>query len=315
MSTRSETQLIKLIKRLADDGDSPNLIAGIGDDAAVLHAPRAAHELLATTDQVVENKHFVLGQHPPEALGHKLLARGLSDIAAMGGVPNWFLLSLAIPSRINDTWIKSFVEGLLVARENFGVPSLPLAGGDVSGADSFLAHIVAVGAVPAGQALLRSGASVGDILYVSGELGGSALGLERLPSSPLTDPAVANHLWPTPRLALGTFLREGGASAALDISDGLSTDLHRMAAASGVAMHVDLEALPRFAEATESQVLHSGEEYELLFTAPTSVVIPDHFDGVRLTRIGEAVSGRGVSLLRAGRTERLEPGGYEHLND
>jgi thiamine-monophosphate kinase len=315
MSTRSETELIELIKRLADDGDSPNLITGIGDDAAVLHAPPAGHELLATTDQVVENKHFVLSQHPPEALGHKLLARGLSDIAAMGGVPNWFLLSLAIPSRINNPWIRSFVEGLLAAREKFGVPSLPLAGGDVSGADSFLAHIAAVGAVPTGQALLRSKASVGDILYVSGELGGSALGLERLSLSPVTDPAVSNHLWPTPRLALGTFLREGGASAALDISDGLSTDLHRMASASGVAMHVDLEALPRFAEATESQVLHGGEEYELLFTAPATVVFHDQYDGVRLTRIGEAVSGRGVSLLRAGQTERLDSGGYEHLND
>lgn len=312
MAQRSETELIRLIERLAGPQEGGSLRVGIGDDAAVLASPGAGQELLATTDQIVENKHFIYEQHPPDALGHKLLVRGLSDIAAMGGEPLWFLLSLAVPSRLNGSWIEKFVEGLLAAREKSGAPQIVLAGGDVSGAELFLAHITVVGAVPAGQALLRSGCRVGDSLYVSGRLGGSALGLERLAQG-ASDDATTRHLWPTPRLALGRCLRELGVRAALDISDGLSTDVNHLAEASAVGIRVNFEDLPRFPEATDSQVLHGGEEYELLFSAPASIEIPPSFEGVSLTQIGTATSGAGVTLVRGGLEALLAPGGYEHL--
>ena len=309
---RSETELIRLIERLAGAQSSAGLRVGIGDDAAVLAYPGAGQELLATTDQLVENKHFVYGQHPPDALGHKLLVRGLSDIAAMGGEPSWFLLSLALPSRLNGSWIEKFLEGLLAAREKSGAPRIILAGGDVSGSELFLAHVTVVGTVPAGQALLRSGCRAGDALFVSGLLGGSSLGLERLAQGAL-DAATTRHLWPTARLALGRRLRELGVRAALDISDGLSTDLNRLAEAGSVRMRINFEDLPRFSEATDIQVLHGGEECELLFSAPASVKVPPSFDGVPLTRIGTATSGNGVVLVLEGLDTVLAPGGFEHL--
>ncbi len=314
MPKRSETELIRLIERLAGTQESVRLRVGIGDDAAVLASPEAKQELLATTDQIVENKHFIYEQHPPDALGHKLLARGLSDIAAMGGEPIWFLLSLAVPSRVNGGWIEKFLQGLLAAREKNGAPRIALAGGDVSGSELFLAHVTVVGAIPAGQALLRSGCRAGDNLFVSGRLGGSALGLERLARGELDD-AAARHLWPTARLALGRKLRDLGVRAALDISDGLSTDMSRLAEASSVGIQINFEDLPRFPGATDSQVLHGGEEYELLFSAPASINIPPRLEGVPLTQIGTAVNGEGVTLVRGGLQSALAPGGYEHLVD
>lgn len=311
---RSETELIRLIERLAGAASGAALRVGIGDDAAVLAPPAPDQELLATTDQLVENKHFVYGQHPPGALGHKLLVRGLSDIAAMGGEPSWFLLSLALPNRLNDGWIEKFLEGLLAAREKNGAAQIALAGGDVSGSDLFLAHITVVGTVPTGQALLRSGCRTGDAVYVSGRLGGSALGLERLALG-ADDDSVTRHLWPTARLALGCRLRELGVRAAMDISDGLSTDLNHLAQASSVRIQIDFDALPRFPEAADSQVLHGGEEYELLFTAPAPVEIPRSFGGVPLTRIGRVTSGSGTALVRDGLEALLQPGGFEHLVD
>lgn len=312
MPMRSETELIRLIERLAGTQDSTGLRVGIGDDAAVLASPGAGLELLATTDQIVENKHFIFGQHDPDALGHKLLVRGLSDVAAMGGDPSWFLLSLALPNRLNDGWIEEFLQGLLAAREKNGAAQIVLAGGDVSGADSFLAHVTVVGTIPAGQALLRSACNAGDAVYVSGRLGGSALGLERLVQG-VHDESTTRHLWPAARLALGRRLRELGVRAALDISDGLSTDLHRLAQSSSVRVQLDFDTLPRFPEATDSQVLHGGEEYELLFSAPACVKIPQSFGGIPLTRIGAVVNGSGVALLSEGREVALEPGGFEHL--
>jgi thiamine-monophosphate kinase len=312
MATRSETELIRLIERLAGSPGSPNLRVGIGDDAAVLQGPEAGWEQLATTDQIVEKKHFLCDLHPPGALGHKLLVRGLSDIAAMGGTPTWFLLSLALPDRLNNSWVEKFLRGLLGAREKTEAAGIMLAGGDVSGADLFSAQVTVIGAVPEGQALLRSRCRPGDDVYVSGSLGGSSLGLERLAQG-ASDEATTRHLWPAARLELGTFLREQGVLAALDISDGLSTDLNRLAQASAVGFRVDFEALPRFPRATDSQVLHGGEEYELLFSAPSFAAIPPSFQGIPLSRIGEATSGQSVVMARDGREEPFPPGGFEHL--
>ena len=318
--TLAELDLIRLIRDQADQLGRACARVSIGDDAAVLRPPAAGFELLATTDQLVEGTHFIPDVHPPHALGRKTLARGLSDIAAMGGEPLWFLLSLVIPRRTDasgrcgDAWIKQYLSGLFSSTKAFGLSDFPLVGGDVASGGEFHAHVTVVGEAPAGKALLRSGARPGDRLYVSGSLGGSALGLERLVSGAhgADDPSILRHLEPTPRLALGRFLREAGVSSAIDISDGLSTDLAHLAEASGVAAHVDPSAVPRFPDSSLDQALHGGEEYELLFTAPPDATLPAAHEGVPLRRIGSIEAGEGLFLRENGRTRPLAAGGYEH---
>ncbi|MBI3693631.1 MAG: thiamine-monophosphate kinase, partial [Acidobacteria bacterium] len=175
---------------------------GIGDDAAVLPRLQGRQELLITTDLLVEGSHFERQRHPAAALGHKVLARGLSDIAAMGGVPSYALLSLCLPGWAHQEWQKHFLAGLFRLAERH---SVTLVGGDLAAGERFVADIVVLGRARRGRTLERGKAQVGDIVYVSGQLGGSALGLERLRSarSRTHDKAVARHLYPVPRLALG----------------------------------------------------------------------------------------------------------------
>jgi thiamine-monophosphate kinase len=246
--------------------------------------------------------HFRHQTHPPEALGHKALARGLSDIAAMGGVPRFCLLSLAAGRRADRPWIDRFYDGLLrLAR----ISGAPLAGGDLARAAKTACDIVVCGAVPRGGALRRDGARAGDAIYVSGRLGGSALGLERR-----TGKAWARHLRPQPRLALGVFLRERiGASAAMDLSDGISLDLHRMALDSG--LEAAIEAPPRFPGASLEQALHGGEDYELLFTVRPRVKVPARFGSIPLTRIGVMRRGQAGAVYLSGKP--LAALGYDHF--
>src|SRR5690606_16645661 len=206
----------------------------------------------------------------------KLLARGLSDLAAMGAEPVWLLLSLGLPEWVGGPWLEQFFEEMFQSIEAFNPGGeLRLAGGDLSGAERFTAHITACGEAPAGRALTRSGARSGDRIYVSGRLGGSAAGLEKILAGEVdeADPATNRHLRPTPRLALGLALREAGATAAIDLSDGLSSDLNRLAAASGVQAVAERDRVPVFPGASARQALHGGEEYELLFTAPPGAEI------------------------------------------
>src|SRR5262249_27881546 len=209
-------------------------------------------------DMVVERDHVRRDTHRADEAGWKALARGLSDIAAMGGEPRFSLLSLAITDEVDTRWLDGFYRGLLKLAAQEGAP---LIGGDVAKTGRLMADIVVCGAVPRGRALRRGGARSGDAIYVSGELGGSALGL-----AVQRGRAWARHKRPEPRLALGRFLREEfGATAAMDLSDGLSLDLHRMCAASG--LHAEITAPPVFPGATLDEALHGGEDYELLFTA------------------------------------------------
>jgi thiamine-monophosphate kinase len=258
--------------------------------------------LLFTTDLLVEDVHFHHSTHPPEALGHKALARGLSDIAAMGGVPRFCLLSLAAGRRANRRWIDRFYDGLLrLAR----ISSTPLAGGDLARAEKTACDIVVCGSVPRGGALRRDGARAGDAIYVSGRLGGSALGLESK-----TGKAWLRHLRPQPRLPLGVFLRERiGATAAMDLSDGISLDLHRLALASGLEAAIDPP--PRFPGANPWQALHGGEDYELLFTAPPRIEVPVRFGNLPLTRIGCMRHGQPGAVYLAGKP--LPALGYDHF--
>jgi thiamine-monophosphate kinase len=297
-----EEEILASIRRRTRLPKGRGLVLGIGDDCAI-YRPRGAHEdLLFTTDMMVEDVHFHHQTHPPEALGHKALARGLSDIAAMGGVPRFCLLSLALGARVDRSWIDRFYEGLSRLASTSGTP---LAGGDLARAAKTACDIVVCGAVPRGGALRRDGARAGDAIYVSGRLGGSALGLEEKAGK-----AWARHLRPQPRLALGVFLRERvGASAAMDLSDGISLDLHRMALASG--LQADTEPPPRFPGASLEQALHGGEDYELLFTARPRVAVPARFGSIPLTRIGVMRRGPPGTVYLSGKP--LAPLGYDHF--
>jgi len=317
---------------------------GIGDDCAILRPP-PGHELLVTTDFSLEGRHFRRDTHPPSAIGHRALARGLSDLAAMGAKPLAAFLSLAVPrSLAADTrFLDSFLDGLLTLAAAHNVP---LAGGDTSESptDHLLADIVLLGSAPAGHAIRRSGARPGDLLYVTGALGGAATELaalldyaKNLSSRPKAAPFAAEaerpaapaaghpHLFPQPRLAVGqTLLRRRLATACIDLSDGLSTDLNHLCAASNVAAELDAALLPAhpltrsLTDAAQiTAILHGGEDYELLFTAPAATKVPRSIAGVPITQIGRILkpqkSRPRMTILSGSERFELQPQGWEHL--
>ena len=309
----SEEEIVGEILRQASQVPQPGVSVGIGDDAAVVAALPRGERLLLSADQVIEGTHFIPDLHPPRALGHKCLARGLSDIAAMGGAPLYFLLSLCLPAWVHRDWLRSYLAGLLKLGKRCRVP---LVGGDVAGGGQFAAAVTVVGAVGARRLLRRSGAKPGHIIFVSGQLGGSALGLERLSTREfaVSDAAIRRHLYPRPRVELGRLLRNTlGATAAMDLSDGLSTDLGRLVKASEVGAEIDENAVPRFRGASAAQALHGGEDYELLFTVPAKKKVPRSFRHIRLTRVGRIRSEPGVVLLSRDGPRALSPEGFVHF--
>jgi thiamine-monophosphate kinase len=315
----TEKALIARIRRQAARGGG--IVAGIGDDAAVLRLP-AGHQALVTTDFSLEGIHFRREWHPAESVGHRSLARGLSDIAAMGGHPIAAFLSLALPRNLPQNWVEGFLRGLLRLAGRFGVK---LAGGDTAESPAgILADIAVLGSVPKGKAILRSGARPGDRIYVTGELGASAAALRRMSGEPKPRLDVRDfprHFFPEPRLEPGRILQERGlASAMIDISDGLSTDLGHLCAESGVGAEVQEETIPvasvgRPARAVDlGTALHGGEDYELLFTVPPRKRVPARIAGVTLTAIGHIKGGRQVLVRnRQGVGYELLPQGWEHF--
>lgn len=318
-----ELALIEAIRRQADGiPRSSSLRLGIGDDCAILR-PRPGYEICVTTDFTLEGVHFRRDWHRPESVGHRCLARGLSDLAAMGARPVAVFLSIALPPRLPSGWLDRFLRGFLdlAARHR-----TPLAGGDTaaSASGTIAADIIAVGEVPAGSALLRSGARPGDALYVTGCLGGAAAELDQLSRNPRRfrnlSPESPDHphLFPEPRLASGRRLR-GLAHAAIDLSDGLSTDLTHLCQESRVAAVLEEGQLPIHPLARENPdalqlALHGGEDYELLFTAGPQHRIPHSITGVPIHRIGtirklqsrhplivlNTAKGRGIPITAAG---------------
>ena len=298
----SELEAIERIRRRAALPPAGRLVLGIGDDCAIFRPRGSSEDLLFTTDMLIEDVHFRRDTHGAGDVGWKALARGLSDIAAMGGEPRFCLLSLAVAPWVETPWLDGFYGGLLrlAARTRS-----PLMGGDLAHAEKTMCDIVVCGAAPRGTALRRDGARAGDAIYVSGALGASALGL-----STGGGRAWRRHLRPQPRLALGRFLRARlRATAAMDLSDGLSLDLHRLCLASGLS--AEIGAPPRFPGATWEQALHGGEDYELLFTAPARARVPPDFEGLPLTRIGTMRPGRPGAVELEGAP--LPPLGYDHF--
>jgi thiamine-monophosphate kinase len=349
-----ELALIDRIRSRASSASRTELHLGIGDDCALLR-PRAGEELAVTTDLSIAGRHFLLDRHPAEAVGHRTLARGLSDLAAMGARPVAAFLSIALPRELvgnkptpkskkgssqrnrGKVWIDRFLDGFLALADATGTP---LAGGDLAESPLFAADIVLIGAVRRDHALLRSGARPGHLIYVTGSLGGAVAGLSSLlamkgtgfspyvkahqtggalaPEGIAPGHVLRAHLWPTPRLAQGQWLaRKGRATAAIDISDGLSTDLAHLCEESDVAAELDARSIPTAPGATFDQALHGGEDYELLFTAPAATRLPRAIAGTPVTQIGRIVRRRAgkpqITLITAERKTALEPAGWEHF--
>jgi thiamine-monophosphate kinase len=329
-----ELALIRRIRNRALSHSRTGITLGIGDDCALLKL-RPGEEAAVTTDLSIAGRHFLLEVHPPEVVGYRTLARGLSDLAAMGARPVAAFVSLGLPRELTvprgrqSAWVERFYDGLLALAD---ACKTPLAGGDLAQSPVALADIVLVGAVPNGKALLRSGARLGHVIYLTGSLGGAAAGLGLLRgmrglrivggfpaiSKKMSDLASA-HLHPQPRITQGLWLqRKSMATAAIDLSDGLSTDLNHLCQESGVAAEVDAASLPLHADATLEQALHGGEDYELLFTAAPTVRMPRHIGGVPVTRIGRIVRRRKGAALVTLQTDEgdapLLPQGWQHFS-
>ena len=319
---KGELELLRRIRERASQGTRTGLSLGIGDDCALLGL-RAGEQAAVTTDLSIEGRHFRLDWHSPESVGHRTLARGLSDLAAMGARPVAAFLSLGLPAGLTRArgrakpWVERFYDGLLGLAEEYGVP---LAGGDLAEAPLTVADIVLLGAVPHDLALRRAGARAGDRLFVTGELGGAALGLAKLQALGRTPkghaPELEKHLFPAPRVRQGLKLR-GLATAAIDISDGIATDLDHLCKESRLGAEVWAETLPLATGATIEQALYGGEDYELLFTAAEGTKIPRRIGGVAVTEIGRMRrSRRGrprVALRTENGVEELVRRGWEHF--
>ncbi len=302
---RDERSITDRLRKLAVIPSGSPVILGIGDDCAIYRPRGSADDLLFTTDMFIEGVHFLPETHKAPIAGRKALVRSLSDIAAMGGSPRFCLVSLCVPPWASPRWVDGFFDGIVKLATATGTV---LAGGDLSHGEKLACDVTVCGAVPRGTALRRNGARPGHDIYVSGQLGGSALGLETKKGK-----ALKRHLQPEPRLALGRFLREKlRATTAIDLSDGLSLDLRRLCLASGV--DAEITAPPRFPGASLEHAVHGGEEYELLFTVPGGSKVPRVFEGLPLTQIGK--------IIKAGREPgaifldlvRLPPLGYDHFS-
>jgi thiamine-monophosphate kinase len=297
-------------------------VLGVGDDCAVL-APTPGMQLCVSSDMLVEGRHFLSTVAPPR-LGHKALAVNLSDLAACGAEPLAFTLALALP-RADEVFLQGFAEGLWALADRHGIE---LVGGDTT-AGPLNICITAIGQVPAGQALLRSGARPGDALWVSGSLGDARAALEVFRGTLDLDGEAFARLrqameLPEPRVALGQRLR-GVASSAIDVSDGLLGDLAHVLRRSGVGARLNLDALPRSAQLAalppalqHECLLHGGDDYELLFTAAPArhdaVLAAAREAGVPVSCIGQIEPGDGL-VVTDGRGQALvvEPGGFDHF--
>jgi thiamine-monophosphate kinase len=320
---RDENSIIHKIEKAFPARGRGNLRLGLGDDAA-LWKPRRGCETILTCDWFLEGTHFLRNVHPAKSVGWKCLARAVSDIAAMGGEPRCFLVSLALPGGETGRWLDGFLRGLRRASRAL---DCELTGGDTTQSRHILINVTVVGEIAARGAILRAGARRGDFIYVSGRLGEAELGrrelIVRRGGARSKSVGVKKHLYPEPRLALGRWLAETGmASAMMDLSDGLSTDLPRLCVASGVGAVIEEAALPcvttRNRAAALAMALHGGDDYELLFCVSEKKAqgLPKSYRGLRLTRIGKIVAERKIKLAKEnGKEQALAAGGWDSFRE
>ena len=279
-----ETQIVDRIRKLAAAGyRGRSVIKGIGDDCAIL-CPQPNEELVFTSDLLIEGRHFTREIYSAADIGHKALARSLSDLAAMGSEPVFCLVSLALPADLTGSWLNRFYRGLLALATKY---KATVAGGDLSCFDRIVVDVMCCGGVPRGKALLRSAAKTGDSIYLTGELGKDWRRNRR----------------PNPRIETGIALRRLGVRAAMDVSDGLSLDLHRLCLESHVSAEISADL--------SEQELHGGEDYELLFTASPKLKLPPRIGMIPIVPIGVITSGHEGRILFKGRV--LKPRGYDHF--
>lgn len=305
-------------------GSREKVTLGIGDDAALWRSSPGTENIL-TCDWFIEGTHFLRRRHSPDSIGWKCLARAVSDVAAMGGVPRYSLLSLALPSALIGQWLEEFLNGLQRASQRF---ACQLLGGDTTRHGQILINVSVVGEVKRGLQVLRSGARAGDMVFTSGRLGEAELGLRSLCDSRTRrnrdNRMLKKHLYPEPRIALGHWLAKNRLpSAMMDLSDGLSTDLPRLCAASGVGARINAARIPTVRPRDRSKetksalldlALHGGDDYELLFTASRKTLkrIPRSFGGVPISAVGEITEGRSLLLVDSnGREEPLANRGWD----
>jgi len=296
---------------------------GLLDDASLVDVPDG-YQAVVTKDVLVEGVHFRVGTDPAR-VAQKLLRVNLSDIAAMGAEPMGYWLGVQLRKEGARKWLSRFVEGLRDDQREFGIS---LMGGDtVSTLGPISLSLTAMGQVPKGVALLRSGARPGDSIFVSGTIGDGVLGLGAAQgqlkelSQGEQDYLVSRLECPTPRLALGNALR-GAASAMIDISDGLVADARHIAETSKVGLAVDAEKVPLSKAAQAAlqlgftgleELLSGGDDYELLFTGPARSIKAIAGGGVGVTEIGEVVAGEGVQVSSQGREMTFPKGGFTHF--
>jgi thiamine-monophosphate kinase len=312
---------------------NPAVTLGIGDDAAIFK-PTPGHELVFTTDMLVEGRHFDFKLITPWQLGAKTMAVNISDCAAMGAKPTVAVVSLGVPKDYPVADLESFYDGMKSWGESFGAQ---IVGGDTVGSDSFVVNVAMIGEMESGKALKRGGAQAGDALFVTGTLGDSSAGLHSLqhPSAKTKEIAsllVKRHLTPVPRFTVGRELSTKRlATSAIDISDGLSSEIHHLCEESGVGAEIHEEALPlspsliQYCEARSLNPLEfalgGGEDYELLFTVPLTKISEvvqklSAATGVACKAIGRMVpKAKGITFItREGERVPLEAKGFDHFS-
>jgi len=313
-----------LIDRLAKmaAGRDERLIIGIGDDAAAWKGDTSIQ--LATVDSFIQGVHFPTGAASWPELGWKALAVNLSDIAAMGGIPRYALVSLALPPQTEVDDVIALYSGMLKLAKKYKVT---IVGGDISNAPMVVINITVLGSSPKKQILTRSSAKPGELIAVTGHLGAAAAGLEMLTKKLKFEPKAAARFKqaffrPTPRISEGQLLLEQGVKTAIDISDGLVADLNQICKASKVGARIDANRVPvepmvkaGFGEKALELALTGGEDYELLFTAKAEVIARiKKAAACPVTAIGEITAGQGVTVAdRQGKPLELGKAGWEHF--
>lgn len=314
----TEDELLEAIRRVCS-GAGPEVRVGVGDDAAVL-APTIG-ELVITTDALVERVHFELGSVAARDLGYKAIAVNVSDVAAMGASPRAAVCQLSLSGAVDAAWVMELFGGMREACDEY---ALWLVGGNLSRSGEVEIVVTATGEVAPGRAVLRSGARPGDRLVVTGNLGASAAGLrlsrERAIDGDEQRALIRRSVRPTARVGEGAALARAGATAMIDVSDGLALDLSRLCRASGVGAAVELDAVPVAGGATLPEALGGGEDYELLATLPSAEAVEEARRelkeglGVPLTEIGMIVEGAGILATEPDGVPRpLDVTGWDHF--